>query len=122
MVKAVGSQECAVEEVVRPKRRAGLSDRARTIAERSRRLVLMAALGHAYAVKDLLKRKCDFTVADEEGYTALHRAAYNGHSEVVAILLAKGADPLVRTPWEETAIDLAGDAGHEALVAMLERW
>lgn len=103
-------------------RRAEISKRARTIAERSQHLVRLAALGHVHQVKELLKRKCDFTVADDDGYTAIHRAAYNGHADTVAVLLERGADPFVRTVWDETAIDLAADAGHEGLVAMLERW
>ena len=34
---------------------------------------------------------------DEDGYTPLHRAAYNGHKEVVKILLQTGADITART-------------------------
>lgn len=34
---------------------------------------------------------------DADGYTALHRAAYNGHIQVVRTLLTRGADVMART-------------------------
>ena len=34
---------------------------------------------------------------DSDGYTALHRAAYNGHTEAIQLLLSVGADVSART-------------------------
>uniref|UniRef100_A0AC35TV78 ANK_REP_REGION domain-containing protein n=1 Tax=Rhabditophanes sp. KR3021 TaxID=114890 RepID=A0AC35TV78_9BILA len=34
---------------------------------------------------------------DSDGYSPLHRAAYNNHIEVVVYLLSKGANPMIRT-------------------------
>lgn len=35
--------------------------------------------------------------ADEDGYTPLHRACYNNHTEIVDLLLSRGADVTVQT-------------------------
>ena len=63
-----------------------------------------AQTGNIESVKILLQQfgrdilKCK----DEDGYTALHRAAYNGHLEVVEYLIECGADVRSRTEegWE----------------------
>lgn len=42
------------------------------------------------------------TTTDEDGYTAMHRASYNGHLEVVEFLLSVGArvDTRTRDGWQ----------------------
>lgn len=54
--------------------------------------------------------------AGEHGYTALHQAAFGGHTEVVEDLLAAGADPARRDPhYRATPWGWAGAGGHPAL-------
>lgn len=47
----------------------------------------------------------------DDGYTALMTAAEAGHSEVVALLLDKGADPLAKNSYGQTALHLAAQNG-----------
>ena len=59
-------------------------------------------------VQLLLKFKARVGTAGREGRTALHEAALAGHADIVAALLAAGADPQARdgagrTPWLEAA-------------------
>lgn len=51
----------------------------------------------ASAVEVLLRHGADMTIADEHGYTPLHRAAMHGEPKVVKLLLDAGADPTART-------------------------
>ena len=45
----------------------------------------------------------------EDGDTALHRAAWNGHRDVVISLLESGANPHIRDYKGRTTIDVAKD-------------
>lgn len=57
-------------------------------------LMLAAWRGQAGQVRELLKqgRAAGLVKSDRNGYTALTRAVWKGHSEVVALLLTAGAD------------------------------
>jgi ankyrin repeat protein len=44
--------------------------------------------------------------SERDRNTALHAASENGHSEVVNLLLSRGADPLLKNDYGETAQDL----------------
>ena len=83
-------------------------------------------------VKLLLTRgrgKIDVNAQDAKGATALHHAALKRYPQMVAALLAAGADPNVRdnrghTPLDEARDDffdvLIDDAETEATIALLE--
>jgi ankyrin repeat protein len=53
------------------------------------------------------------------GYTALHAAAMHGQDDVVDLLLARGADPSVRTDDGKSAADFAEEGGHAGLAERL---
>ena len=83
---------------------------------------LLAAAGteedDAAGVQLLLKHKARVDARDADGRGALHEAALAGHAEIVAALLAAGADVhardhLQRTPWL--------DAARSGRIAVLER-
>ena len=55
-----------------------------------------ALQGHLKTVTFLLEYRpldIDINAQNIEDRTALHKAAYNGHSEIIKVLLAAGADP-----------------------------
>ena len=57
---------------------------------------------------------------DEDGETALMKAATKGESATVEQLLAAGADPNIQSPeYGETALMLAADFGESAIVEQL---
>lgn len=79
---------------------------------------LMWAAGHSNevpvaeglaTVRLLLSRGAAVDLADNRGRTALMIAAERGHAEVVAELLAAGADPAARDLEGKSALDLAAD-------------
>ncbi|KAI8980729.1 ankyrin [Trametes punicea] len=61
----------------------------------------------------------DVNARDDNGYTALHLAADRGHSEVVQVLLERGADRAIKDEDEFTAMELAEIAGHDEIVKLL---
>jgi ankyrin repeat protein len=56
---------------------------------------------------------------DDEGRTALHYAAQEGHCEVVAFLLSKGAQASTRNTVNETPLISASRCGHIGVVRLL---
>ncbi|KAF7692883.1 ankyrin repeat domain-containing protein 49 [Silurus meridionalis] len=58
---------------------------------------------------------------DDDGYTPLHRASYNGHAPVVSFLLDSGADLHARTVDGWTPLHSASCWGHAAIVSCLLR-
>jgi hypothetical protein len=48
--------------------------------------------GHIEGVKQHLAAGTDVNAADENGWTALHQAAFKGRKEIAELLIAKGAD------------------------------
>ena len=75
-------------------------------------------------VTGILAHKSEAPAADvnwqnELGEPLLNIAAEMGHTEIVRILLEKGADPNVRDYMDNTALILAADRGDEPMVKML---
>ena len=52
--------------------------------------------------------------------TALMYASMGGHTEIVRLLLAAGADPHLLNPSGETALDLSRMGQHARIIALLE--
>lgn len=83
-------------------------------------LQLAAAFGLIKIVGQLLENGIDIAATDEDGGTALHRAAENGHVDVVMLLLHKGADINFQKKKQRlTALHLAALNGHSAVVKSL---
>ena len=57
-------------------------------------LLHAAAWGETHIVSCLLAHKADVLSTDASGWSALHYAAYGGHSDTVRVLLDAGAGVL----------------------------
>eukprot|EP01036_Dinobryon_divergens_P031034 gene31034-40371_t len=58
-------------------------------------------------------------LCQKTGWTALHRAAYNGHMTTVSLLLQQGADIQAKTNEGWTVLHEAAVNGHTAIVALI---
>jgi ankyrin repeat protein len=82
---------------------------------------------HQYAINgdangvttELAKSPDDLNLPEDGGLTPLHLAAENCHSNVVALLLAKGAKLNIRASDDETPLHLAAQQGCADVVKML---
>jgi ankyrin repeat protein len=54
------------------------------------------------------------------GWTALICAAFHRHSEVVKVLLEKGANPTLKSANGDTAFDIALRRGYKEVTKLLE--
>lgn len=75
--------------------------------------------GFLEVVALMLSLGVDPTLADVEGRTPLHWAAYYGLKEVTSALLRAGADPTVQDTRGETARDFASARDLEDMVELL---
>jgi ankyrin repeat protein len=79
-----------------------------------------ASFGLARIVSHLIAHGMDPKSKDESGRTALHRAAENGHDEVVDILLKNGATVDAKeTKFGQTSLHLAALNGHRTVAQKL---
>ena len=70
-------------------------------------------------LKRILPRVGDINARNQHGMTALMRAAYHGHEQMVLELLEHGADPNVMRNDRFTALALAAFFGHTETVRIL---
>jgi ankyrin repeat protein len=83
-------------------------------------IVLAAMQRDAAGVRALLAKGADVNVADGDGTTALHWAAYNGDVELVQALLAAGAKINAGTRiGAMTPLHMAARNGHAAVITAL---
>ena len=79
-----------------------------------------ARRGDAAAVKAFLDKGVDVNAKTQYGATALSYASDKGHTEVVRLLLERGADPNVRdTFYGATPMSWAAPKGHVEVVRLL---
>ena len=73
------------------------------------------------AVKQYITAGTDVNTKDEDGRTALHLAASNGHTEIAKLLLANNADVNVMNAvgQTETALHIAAWKGHPEIAKLL---
>jgi ankyrin repeat protein len=93
----------------------GTRNSAAVVQQQGGLLLQAAACCNANAIEALLRQGevADFIDFQEnDGWTALMRAANNGHSEALKLLLDKGADPNLRNSAGQTALMLAAQRGH----------
>lgn len=71
------------------------------------------------AVEDLVRRGVPLDVVNAQGHTALMLAAYAGHDEEVRLLLAGGADRMIRASSGHSAADMARERQHDEIAALI---
>eukprot|EP00291_Cryptomonas_curvata_P022079 CAMPEP_0172166444 /NCGR_PEP_ID=MMETSP1050-20130122/8984_1 /TAXON_ID=233186 /ORGANISM="Cryptomonas curvata, Strain CCAP979/52" /LENGTH=247 /DNA_ID=CAMNT_0012837053 /DNA_START=307 /DNA_END=1047 /DNA_ORIENTATION=- len=84
-------------------------------------LLLKASDGDWRAVERLMLEGADATIADDQGFTALHFASFFGHLDVARILIANGPKGLAvqTTPDDFSCLYVASQKGHLEIVKFL---
>lgn len=83
-------------------------------------LMAVAAEGKLQAVQELIASGADVNETGKWRGTALMYAALNQHAEIVKILLAAGANPLVRTHKGLSALDFAKMGKSKEIISCLK--
>jgi ankyrin repeat protein len=86
-------------------------------------LILASAFGPSNVVKALVDAGADVNAKEARGMTPLMYSATTDHGDIAIarMLIARGADPRVKTPEGETALDWAQKSGATPIVALLQR-
>ena len=79
----------------------------------------VAETGEIDELDQVFLRRVDVNARNKHGMTALMRAAYHGHEEMVRTLLQHGADPNLFRNDKFTALALAAFFGHTGTVRIL---
>ncbi|GAB1393381.1 ankyrin repeat domain-containing protein [Rhodocyclaceae bacterium] len=79
-------------------------------------LMIAALQGRTEIVRLMVERKIDL---NHDGWNPLHYAAFEGHADIISILLASGADINLKAPNAYTALMLAAKRGHLEAVRTL---
>lgn len=82
-------------------------------------LVSASAAGDVNTVKALLDSGTPANGLDQAGESALHAACWSGKTEVVKLLLNRGADPEIKKADGASPLSLAMGQKHDDLVALL---
>ena len=86
----------------------------------SKNIIKHSASGNLSVVEELLRQGfVNVDAKTSQGRTALWTASFNGHSDVVELLLSHGADTEVRDDDEDTALQVACVKGHLNVVKYL---
>ncbi|MGB0679210.1 MAG: ankyrin repeat domain-containing protein [Polyangiales bacterium] len=80
-----------------------------------------AGQGDLCGVQHWLGRGVQVDEADDDGRTALHLAAAEGHCDVARLLLRLGANPDVADRWGITPARIAPEQGHSAMTDLMLR-
>ena len=75
--------------------------------------------GDLQSVRLVLATKPDLTVRDEDGWSALELAAYNGYRQIAMELLRAGIDPKLKDKEGRTALDRALENGNSEIATLL---
>ncbi|CAN0289957.1 unnamed protein product, partial [Scytosiphon promiscuus] len=74
-------------------------------------LMVASVIGSSRVVRDLLRQGASVSVADSDGYTALHHAVYHKHLAVSKDLIEAGADLEARPGGIDTPLHVAATKG-----------
>ena len=84
-----------------------------------------AEVGNIDAVKQHLAAGTDVNAKDKDGWTPLHPASYEGHQEIVELLIGKGADVNAKVEFGplqgRTPLDSANNSGRTEIVSLLRK-
>eukprot|EP01038_Epipyxis_sp_PR26KG_P005808 gene5808-8014_t len=82
-------------------------------------LIYASSIGDLALVKELLTFGPDVNRADNDRWTPLHFAAFNGHEEIVSLLLKNGANPYLYNVNDRLPRDLAMSQGFPNIAAII---
>ena len=75
--------------------------------------------GHKAIIELLISKGADVNVKDIQGFTPLHRVAFDGHVKMAELLIEKGAELNVKNGWHSTPLVEAALGNQLELVKLL---
>ncbi|CAN0297608.1 unnamed protein product, partial [Pylaiella littoralis] len=83
--------------------------------------MVASVIGSSRVVRDLLRQGASVSVADSDGYTALHHAVYHKHLAVSKDLIEAGADLEARPGGIDTPLHMAATKGFcQGMVVLMD--
>jgi DNA-binding winged helix-turn-helix (wHTH) protein len=100
----------------------GLDTREKVAGPNGRRPLSYAALKNDTAmITTLVDAGAMINWANRSGFTPLHHAAQAGSEQAAILLIAKGANPSLRTMGHKTPVEIAMASDHSELADILQR-
>lgn len=118
MTAATGRKKSVVEELIR----LGVQIDAKTTLDTTA-FANASYRGYADIMELLIDAGADINVVNkQENQTPLMYTADGGHVEACRLLLARGANRMLRDRYGRTAVDIARERGHNDIAMMIEQW
>src|SRR2546422_328115 len=90
-----------------------------TVAASRPQLLEAARNADAKSVRQLLQQQVEINVTEPDGTTPLHWAVYHSQSDIVDLLVRRGANVKAVTRYGVTPLSLAVETGNGAIVEQL---
>jgi ankyrin repeat protein len=85
-------------------------------------LMLAASKGHAEIAEVVLQAGVNINAKDDDGWTALHKAAFDqAGTAIIELLMQSGIDVSAQNNAKKTALQLAEEAKHRDIVALMKK-
>lgn len=119
-VLSIGNSSFSMDAIIAQETSSDTHDESHKEASIGYELICTVEAGNKERVAELILELAPLNEQDQHGDTALHKAAYLGHTDVIVLLLNAHASPTIKNNAGRTPLHLAASQGYvEAVLSLM---